>query len=329
MQRKRGRWIWPLVAALVWIALPSLAGEKDPSEGKVALVNGSVITRNDLDKEMVRVQRLLAGSGRSLNDSRLSALEKEVLESLISRELLYQESQNKGVKVEEETVNEEWETMKQRFPSEAEFKSRLGRIGLSEADVKSDIGRLMSIQQFIDEHIADSVTVSEEESRVYYESHPDLFKKPEQVLASHILIKVDPGAEESQKAEARKTLEDILMRLKKGEDFAALAKELSQCPSGVNGGNLGYFGRGQMLKPFEEAAFALSPGEMSDIVETKFGYHLIKVIEKKDETTMAYEDIKDKFQEHLKQERVRELVNQYVVELKGRAKVERFPIENQ
>lgn len=328
MQRKRGRWIWPLVAALAWIALPSLAGEKDPSDGKLAVVNGSVVTQNDFDKEMVRVQRLLAGSGRSFDDSKLAALKKDVLESLISRELLYQESQNKGIKVEEEAVNEQWETMKKRFPSEAEFKDRLSSMGLSEADVKSEFGRLLSIQQLIDKYIANSVTVSEEESRVYYESHPDLFKKPEQVLASHILIKVDPGAEESQKAEARKTLEEIQMRLKKGEDFAALAKELSQCPSSAKGGNLGYFERGQMMKPFEEAAFALSPGEMSDIVETKFGYHLIKVFEKKDETTMAYEDIKDKFQEHLKQERVRELVSKYVEELKGRAKVERFPIGN-
>lgn len=328
MHRKRGKWLWPLATALALIALPSFAGEKDPSESKVAAVSGSVITQDDFNKEMARVQQVLAKSGRSFDDSQLLEIKKEVLESLIKRELLYQESQNKGVKVEEAALNEQIESMRKRFSTEAELKSALSRMNLTEADVKSEIERLMAIQKFIDEQIFKKVTVSEEESRAYYESHPDLFKKPEQVLASHILIKVDPKAEESKKTEARKTLETIMERLKKGEDFAELAKEFSQDPSSSKGGDLGYFGQGQMVKPFEEAAFALKTGEVSGVVETKFGYHLIKVFDKKDETTMAYEEIKDRLQEHLKQEKVKEQLNQYVEELKGKAKIERFQGEN-
>jgi len=329
MHRKHGKWLWPLVTALALIALPSLAEEKDPSESKVAVVNGSVITQDDFNKEMARVQQVFAKSGRSFDESQLLDIKKEVLESLIKRELLYQKSQNEGVKVEEAEVNEQIESMKKRFSTEAEFKSALGRMNLSEADVKSEIEKLMAIQQFIDEQIFKKVTVSEEESRAYYEGHPDLFKKPEQVLASHILIKVDPKEEEeSKKTEARETLEKIMKRLKNGEDFAELAKEFSQGPSSAKGGNLGYFERRQMVKPFAEAAFALKTGEVSGVVETKFGYHLIKVFDKKDETTMAYEDIKDKLQEHLKQEKVKEQLNQYVEELKGKAKIERFQGEN-
>ena len=142
--------------------------------------------------------------------------------------------------------------------------------------------------------------------------------------ASHILIKVDPKADESQRAEARKKLEAIEQRLKRGEDFSALAKGSSQCPSSAKGGDLGYFQRGQMVKLFEEVAFALKPGEVSGIVETKFGYHLIKVVDKKPETMMAFKDIKDRLAQQLKQREVLKELHQYVSELKKKAKVERF-----
>ena len=113
-------------------------------------------------------------------------------------------------------------------------------------------------------------------------------KKPEQVKASHILVKVDAGADEAKKAEARKKIQEIQQKVKAGGDFEALATENSDCPSKAKGGDLGFFERGQMVKPFEEAAFALKPGEVSGIVETQFGYHIIKVQEKKDEIGRAH-----------------------------------------
>jgi peptidyl-prolyl cis-trans isomerase C len=182
----------------------------------------------------------------------------------------------------------------------------------------------LAIQQFIDAHIAQKATVSDQEIKTFYESRPALFKQPEQVRASHILIKVEPQADESHKTAARKKIQKIQQRLQKGEDLAALAQEFSQCPSSAKGGDLGYFRRGQMVKPFEEAAFALKPGEVSDVVETKFGYHLIKVIEKKSETTIAFEDIKDRLEQYLKQEKVQKEVSLYAQKLKEKAKVERF-----
>jgi peptidyl-prolyl cis-trans isomerase C len=99
----------------------------------------------------------------------------------------------------------------------------------------------MAIDQFIASHFAEKVMVSDKEARAYYESHQESFKQPEQVQASHILIKVDPQADESQRAEARKKIEEIKQKLGKGGDFAALAKEFSQCPSSSKGGDLGYY----------------------------------------------------------------------------------------
>ena len=330
MGAKQSRWFWAIVTVLAPVLLtsPALAGEKKAPEGNVAVVNGSVITRADFDREMRRVQQRLLGMGKVLSDSQLSEIKKQVLEDLITRELLYQESQKQGIIVDEAAINEQLKKLEERFPSEAEFKSALSKADLSEATLRSQLQRGMAIQQFIDKQFVQKITVSGGESKTYYDSHPDLFKQPEEVRASHILIKVDPGADESRKVEARKKLEKIQKRLQKGEDFAALAKEFSEGPSSVKGGDLGYFRRGQMVKPFEEAAFALGPGEMSDIVETEFGYHLIKVIDKKPGTTMAYKDVKDRLEGYLKQEKVRGEVTLYVEKLKDKAKVERFPVDD-
>ena len=326
MKIKSGRWLWSLVtaSAVVSIALLALALEKQPSEGTIAVVNGLVITQEDFDREMSRVQRQLLNMGKHLNDSQMPGIKKGVLENLINHELLFQETQRKGIKIDEATINEQVMTLKKRFPSEAEFKSALTKANLSEVAIKNQIARGLAIEQLIGTYVTKKATVSGQEIKAFYEDHPDLFKQPEQVRASHILIKVEPQVDESQKATARKRIEEIQQRLQKGEDFAALAQEFSQCPSSAKGGDLGYFRRGQMVKPFEEATFALKPGEVSDVVETKFGYHLIKVIEKKPETAIAFEDIKDRLEQYLKKEKVQKEVSLYAQKLKEKAKVERF-----
>jgi len=195
---------------------------------------------------------------------------------------------------------------------------------ISEVDVKTQIERGLVIQEFIDEEIGGKVMVPEKDVKTYYDTHPDSFKQPEQVRASHILIKVDPKADESKKAAARKKLEEIRRRLLKGEEFVALAREFSEGPTNVRGGDLGYFRRGQMVKPFEDTAFALKVGELSEVVETQFGFHLIKVTGKKPETTIAYVDIKERLQKYLKDEKVQQEVTVYIEELKTKSKVERF-----
>jgi peptidyl-prolyl cis-trans isomerase C len=262
--------------------------------------------------------------GKHLNDSQMPGIKKEVLENLINRELLYQETQQKGIKIDEATVNEQVMTLKKRFPSEAEFKSALTKANLSETVIKAQIARGLAIEQLVGAYVAKTVAVSSQEIKDFYENHPSLFKQPEQVRASHILIKVDPKADEGKRAKAEKKIKEIQQKLQKGEDFATLAKALSEGPSKAKGGDLGYFSRGRMVKSFEEAAFALKPNEVSEIVETKFGYHLIKVVDKKPEMTTAFEDAKDKLSQYLKRQKVQKEVSSYVSELKEKAKVERF-----
>jgi len=322
-------WLWAMLTAASFasMALPGFATGKPAAENKVAVVNGSVITHEELDREMNLVRQRFANMGRPVGEAQLLTIRGQVLETLISRELLYQEGQKKGIKIKKEKLEEEYEGLKNRFPSEEEFKSRLSTMKISEAEVKTQIERGLLIQELIDTQIVEKVVIPEKEVKGYYDSHPDSFKQPEQVRASHILMKVDPQVDAAKKAAARKKLEELRQRLLKGEDFVTLAREFSEGPSSVKGGDLGYFGRGQMVKPFEDAAFALDIGELSDVVETRFGYHLIKVTEKKPETIIAYADIKERLQQYLKDEKVQQEVSAYVEDLKTKAKVETFLTE--
>jgi peptidyl-prolyl cis-trans isomerase C len=328
---KTGYRSWVLgIAATITVAcsaLEALAAEEQISQGTVAVVNGSVITREDFDREVDGLLQRLASMGRSFDDSQLLALKKEVLEGLINAELLYQETQRRGITVEEAAIDEELKTLKGGFANEDAFRAALSTANLSEALLRSQIKRRQAIEHFIAQEFAEKVRVSDKQTKDYYDSHPQSFKQPEQVRASHILIKVDPKADESQRAEARKQIQEIKRKLQEGEDFATLAKSFSQSPSGARGGDLGYFSRGEMVGPFEEAAFALKPGEVSDPVETTFGYHLIRVIDKKPETTIPYEDIKDKIEHYLKDKDVQEKVRLQVHRLKEKAKVEIFLTE--
>lgn len=327
MQLNYVRYFWALVTALALVSFASQtpAAQNQPLKDAVAVVNGSVISRSEFNAEIGQVQQRFSSMGQPLSSTRLSEIKKKILENFIDRELLYQASQKNGIKVDEAEVNEQLIALKKRFPSEAEFNKALSERNISEATITSQLERNIAIKEFIDKQFVQKITITDKESKTYYESNPDLFKQPEQVRASHILIKVDPKADDAKKAEARNKIEEIQKKLQKGEDFSALAKEFSQGPSNVKGGDLGYFKRGQMVPPFEQAAFGLKPGTISDIVETNFGYHLIKVIDKKSESTIPYSDVKERLEQHLKQKKVQKEITSYVEKLKAKAKVERFP----
>ena len=196
-------------------------------------------------------------------------------------------------------------------------------MNLTEDEIQIQIQRGLAIRELIDQKVADKIVIKDEETRAYYDGNPQSFRQPEQVKASHILIKVEPTADEAAKIEARKKITEVQQKLKDGGDFAALAKEYSQGPSSAKGGDLGYFRRGQMVGPFEDAAFSMKTNEVSDLVETRFGYHIIKVYDKKPEQTLAYADVKDKIAQRLKQEKIEKDATLYVENLKKGAKVEK------
>jgi len=312
------------ILILVLFSLPAMAADKTPSGEKVAVINGVAITQAHYDKELkVHLDRV-SRQGKQISEEQITALKKDVLDGLIEREVLYQESQKAGIKVDEQKVTDQMAGIKKRFPDEEEFKKALASMGLTEEEVRTQIQRGLAIRGLIDQKVANSIVVTDEETKAYYDANPQFFKQPEQVKASHILIKVETTADDATKAAARKKIEDIRKKLTDGGDFAELAKEYSEGPSAPKGGDLGYSRRGQMVKAFDDTVFSMKINEVSGLVETRFGYHLIKVYDKKPEQTLAYADVKDKIAQRLKQEKIEKGAIAYVENLKKDAKIEKF-----
>jgi peptidyl-prolyl cis-trans isomerase C len=170
--------------------------------------------------------------------------------------------------------------------------------------------------------VHDKVSVTPAEVRAYYDDHPDEFRVSEEVCARHILIKVPPDATEAQRREAVGTINEAAERIQKGETFKDVAKDVSQDGSASDGGNLGYFGRGVMVPEFEEVAFSLEDGQVSGVVETRFGYHLIKVEEKRSGSSIPFDEIKAGIEQMLKGRKAEARGSEYIANLKAEADIE-------
>jgi len=311
-----------LLLVLTGFACSAWAGEKDAATDAVATVNGVEITRQDYDREMQAAQQYFASMGhQAVSGERLKEVEKAVLKKLINGMLLFQASQKSGIKVDPAKIEAEFKGFRDRFPTEKEYQTALVELHLTEAGVKEKIGEGLAIQEFIQRDFTDKATVSDKEIQDYYDHNSAAFHKAEQVKASHILITVKPDADEATKKAARQKLERIRKQIVAGGDFAAFAKKNSDCPSKTQGGDLGYFSRGQMVKPFEQAVFSMMPGDVSDIVETQFGYHIIKLIDKKPATTVSFADAHDQIEDHLKQAQAQAAIGGYLDKVRKEAKI--------
>jgi peptidyl-prolyl cis-trans isomerase C len=317
--------LWAVITlALILASTVVLAEEKKTNSDRVAIVNGVNITGNEFNRALNAYMERVEQRGQKIPESQMAELKNAILENLIIGELLFQESKQKGIEVSAAAVTEQLQDIKQRFPSETEFKKVLDENQITESDLQAQLKRDLAIQQLIDKEVAQRVMITDEESKTYYDTHPQSFVQPEQVRASHILIKVDADATEAQKTEARKKITAIQHKLKKGEDFATLAENYSEDTTSKKGGDLGYFGRGQMVKPFEEAAFSLKPNETSGIIETQYGYHLIKVVDKKPEAKLTYAEVKGRLDQYLKQQKIQSEEKIYIDNLRKDAAVEKF-----
>lgn len=314
-----------LLAAVILSSATAALGAPDTPlpAGVVALVNGTPIPESEFDSAFQRVSRQAEAEGQPLAPERTAEIKERVLTFLVRQELLFQESRRAGVVVDPATVEAQFADMQRRFEAPADFQKALADNNLTEAGLRAQIEKRLAIQKLMEEQVLLKIEISEAQSKDFFDNNPNYFTQPEEVRARHILVKVEPQADEAQKAAARKKIEAVQARLKAGEDFAELARTESEGPSAAQGGDLGYFNREQMVKPFADAAFSLATGAVSDLVVTQFGYHLIKVLDHKAETKLKYEEVKERLVESLREQQAQKESAVFIEKLEAQAAIQR------
>ncbi|MGM0368794.1 MAG: peptidylprolyl isomerase [Bacillota bacterium] len=273
----------------------------------IATVNGSEISNSDFQSQ---VNQTLSQSQGEVSDSQVLSLKKRVLDQLVDRKLIEEELEERGLvkEISEEKVDQRLDKIVEdsQFETKDELADRLKQAGRSIDDIREQLKQSLAMQKLFDNVLKD-IEVTDEEVAGQYE----------EISASHILIKNEDKNDKKAKEKAEKALEE----LNSGKDFATVAEEYSEGPSAERGGELGSFSQGKMVPGFEDVAFDLDKGEISDPVKTKFGYHVIKVTDKKEATGEEFEKEKGKIKEELLNNKKKEAFNSWIADKKDKADV--------
>jgi peptidyl-prolyl cis-trans isomerase C len=304
----------------VSMALPPADTSAADLNKVVARVNGKEITRAELE----RAKKIVLANKPTLQIPPMlqKEFETQTLNQLISSELLYQSSQKLEMKDLDKQAEDKLAEIKKRFPDPKVYAAELQKIGIDEKGLLESSRRDLAIAYLVNTKIAPDIKVSEEEIKNFYQKNPDKFRQEEQVRASHILIGVDSKAGPEEKKAAREKAEKLHKELSNGADFSKLARDNSTCPSSKQGGDLGYFGRGTMVPQFEQAAFALQPGGLSNVVETRFGYHIIKLTDRKKAGEIPLSVVREKIENYLRAQKTNAAIETFVGEARKNVKID-------
>ena len=317
---------WPILGLVVMGASALVSAQDAPPASSdpqnfpdvVARVNTTEISKTQLLRRAEALKSQLPPSEAG------EGFYQRVLGDMVNNELLYQAVETKGLVPADAEVDAELDSQRQRLGGAAAYESALKQQGLSLDDVKLELKKELGIQRLVDRDFAPQLTVTEEEKKTFYDENQESMRQPTQFKAAHILISVDKSATPEKKAELKKKAGSIRNMLEVGQDFAELAAKNSGDPgSKNNGGELGWMSEGQTVPPFEAAMKSLEPGELSELVETRYGYHIIKLQERRGGAP-AYEEVEERIEEFLTQRGLQELIQQEVELLRGAATIEVF-----
>jgi len=285
----------------------------------VARVNGEDVKKADFER-MIRT--LEQRAGQKIPTERRDEILRGALDQLVVYTLLSQESKNRGIKVDEPEIDQKVQQLRSKFKTQEEFTKALTDRGMTIDSLKHDAKVDLSVTKLMDAEMSTEQAPSDAEAKSFYDKNPERFKQGEKVRASHILIKVDPKAPPAAKQKARAEIDAVLKQAKGGADFAKLAQEHSQDGSAAQGGDLNYFTREQMVPEFAKVAFELKPGDISDVVQTQFGYHIIKVVDHQDAKPIPYEQVNAQIKQFLANQKKQQHADAFIDTLKKKSKIE-------
>jgi peptidyl-prolyl cis-trans isomerase C len=225
----------------ILLVVPATIIAAEAPAGQIARVNDTAVLRQDLDREMKLVSLKLARQGRPVDAAQLKQYEGQIRDTLINRTLLLQQAQSMGIDVKDSLVAKALDEFKAAFNEASAYQKALTEMGFTEEMLKDQIKNGLTIKALIDKTVLQKVSVSDQQVRAYYDGNPNLFRKPEQVKASHILVQVPADADEAKQAEALATIQALKLRIDNGEDFATLAMEELRWPQQDQGRRPGVF----------------------------------------------------------------------------------------
>lgn len=277
----------------------------------VAIVNGTDISYADFYQAYYSIVQQQEMYGQAITGQMVGQVQYYALDQLVNQQLLIQAAEDAKIKVDERVVNERYQTIQDNYPSKAMFEEDLRSSGLTAKGLKTLLRNSLKIEK-LQEELTKGIEVTDEEMRAAYE----------EVSARHILIQPEDDGDEA-KAAALERAKQLAQDLAEGADFAALAKEHSaDTGSKESGGDLGWFGRGRMVEPFEKAAFGATVGEIVGPVESQFGYHVIQVMERKEATGEDFEEAKEGIRDQLMVEKSQDTLVEWFTELKEAATID-------
>lgn len=301
-----------------------LAHADDVSKDRiVALVNGVAITEDAVQRE-IEVELPKTLYHKNITEERKKAYREKAIENLIVRELFYQETKSTGIKVQRSKVNEVFDSYKKRYGSKEKLKEALKNINLDIESFKKEIEKNLIVNEFIRLNIEEKAVVSEKELKEYYKKNIESFREPEKIRLREIFIGVPYDADYETIKKKKDKAEEVLKKARAGIDFSIIAREYSEDPYSVKGGDIGYIHYGRLDHEIEKVAFNLKPGEVSDIIEVKAGYFIIKVEESVPSRLLSFDEVKGRLKRTLEAKKKEQIKEDLSRTLKAKAIIKKF-----
>ena len=308
-------------AIALTLCLWSMAGAQVSAYGAAARVNGVEIPNAMLEKNFEEYQRENNVNIAGIRyPDRVKDMKREVLEELIDQELVWQVVQQKDLYASPEDVDRSLQQLRSQYDSEDAFLTRITIEGFTADAYREHVRRMASASLYM-QRISETAVVSIDEMHDFYADNLDKFEIPEMVRARHILLKVHPNANDELRAKVRERMNAIIAELDAGAEFEALAAMYSEDDSKSVGGDLGFFNRGEMVEPFADAAFAIAVGEVTGVVETVYGLHIIKVDGRQPSQIVPEEAAQQQIYDHLLEVKRRQAIRDELAALRTDADI--------
>lgn len=305
-------------SVLLAVSIASPAAAQEQQIVTVMTINDQPVYSWEVGLMIPQVQRELTGPGKQPTRDQIIGT---AMQRIVDSRLLAQEAGRRGLEPDSARVASDMAEVEEQAGGRAGLESVLAKMGASYDLLRESVSETILVEDFVATEINPQVSVTPEEVETFYNANPEMFARPDMVRARHILIRLTPTSTTADKKEARTRAQAAHQRVVAGEDFALVAGEVSEGREASQGGDMGFFAQDSMMPALANVAFALDIGEVSDIIETQFGFHFLKLVERRPASQMSFAEAKEPVEQLLKENQAGEKLNLLLLELKEAAEV--------